>query len=138
MARKSGATKSCTAADSAVRLDVANKFLEIAELAALETEVSASANVSASLAVLAGIAASDAACCTALGRRSRSQNHHDAERLIEQIDPGGPEAAKALRRLLSFKDTAHYGVKQIRGQELRALLRGAESVVEFARDVVRR
>ena len=94
--------------------------------------------MSASLAVLAGTAASDAACCTALGRRSRSQNHHDAERLIEQIDPGGPEATKALRRLLSFKDTAHYGVKHIRGQELRALLRGAESVVEFARDVVRR
>jgi hypothetical protein len=37
-------------------------------------------NVAASLAVLAGIAASDASCCAALGRRPREQDHLDVRK----------------------------------------------------------
>lgn len=88
--------------------------------------------------VLAGIAASDAACCKALGRRSRSQDHHDAQELIAQIEPGGDEAAKRLRRLLDLKDTAHYGLIHVRGQDLRAALRHAGALIGFADEILRR
>ena len=66
------------------------------------------AAVAASIAILAGIAAADAACCKALGRRSRSDNHHAAEALLAEITPGGKTAAKQLRQLIDMKDTAHY------------------------------
>jgi hypothetical protein len=54
----------------------AREFLEVAELIVDEKDQDASfvyASSAASLAVLAGIAASDAACCKALQERSRSR-----------------------------------------------------------------
>jgi hypothetical protein len=76
-------TQACDQNDARTRLAHARKFLEVAELTASEREVEEVASVSASLAVLAGIAASDAACCSALGRRSRGQDHRDAIGLLE-------------------------------------------------------
>jgi hypothetical protein len=90
----------------------------------------------AALAVLAGIAASDAACCAALGRRSRGQDHLQAVDLVEQVAPGGARAAKALRRLLSLKDEAHYGLFDVSGQDLQAALRQTKALLEFADEVV--
>lgn len=60
-------TQKCGAKEEAVRLSQAQKFPEIAELVT-EDGISESASVAAALAVLAGIAASDAACCRVLGR----------------------------------------------------------------------
>lgn len=77
-------------------------------------------------------AASDAVCCARLGRRSRSQDHHDAERLLAEIVPGGRAAAKDLRRLLDLKDAAQYGVMHVSATELRSALRRARSLVGFA------
>lgn len=96
------------------------------------------ASAAAALAVLAGIAASDAACCTALGRRSRGQDHRQAAELVEQIAPGGGQAANALRRLLSLKDEAHYGLFDIGGQDLQATLRQARALVKFANQIMQR
>lgn len=96
------------------------------------------ASAAAALAVLAGIAASDAACCAALGRRSRGQDHQQATRLIEQVEPGGTQAANALRRLLSLKDEAHYGFFDVGGQDLKASIRQAERLVDFAEAAIRR
>ena len=110
----------------------------MAELTASEREIAASANVAAALAVLAGIAATDAACCKALGVRSRGQDHRQAADLVEQIEPGGRDAAKALRRLLDHKDAAEYGFTRVAGQTLVALLRRATDLVAFAEDVLRR
>jgi hypothetical protein len=134
---RSGRTQPCTAADGRTRLDQARKFLEVADLVASE-DVEESHSVSASLAVLAGIAASDAACCAVLGRRSRSDNHHDAEALLIQIERGGADAASTLRRLLDLKDTAHYGLIHVSRQRLTSALRQARSLVEFAARVSRR
>jgi hypothetical protein len=61
-------TLACGIADARIRLAQARKFLDVAELVAAE-DIQASHSVAAALAVLAGIAASDAACCAALGRR---------------------------------------------------------------------
>jgi hypothetical protein len=91
----------------------------------------------ASIAILAGIAAADAACCQALGRRSRSDDHHDAEQLLAQIAPGGKPAASNFRKLIDLKDTAHYGFITPSAPELKRSLRRAEQLVGFAEKVVR-
>ena len=127
----------CGAADARTRLAHARKFLEVAELVAGE-DVLESRSVSAALAVLAGIAAADAACCAALGRRSRSQNHHDAEALLTQIVPDGKAAAAKLRSLITLKDTAHYGLIDVSTQKLTAALRQATQLVDWSQSVVRR
>jgi hypothetical protein len=94
--------------------------------------------VAASVAILAGIAAADAACCKELGKRSRSDSHHDAEMLLEQITPGGRRAAGQLRRLIDVKDTAHYGFINVSASQLKRSLRQAGQLVEFAEEVMRR
>lgn len=75
MARGSTRTQACGPAEARRRLDQARSFLEVAELTADVNDLTLEyASVAASLAILAGIAAADAACCQELGRRSRSEN----------------------------------------------------------------
>jgi hypothetical protein len=117
----------------------ARSFLEVAELAADVNDLSLEyASVAASVAVLAGIAAADAACCQELGRRSRSDDHHHAETLLDEVTPGGKRAASRLRQLLDLKDTAHYGFISVTGPELKRSLRQASQLVEFAEAVMQR
>ena len=137
--RRQGRTATCGRPEAVTRLEHAEKFLKVAALVADEgLTIPASASVSASLAVLAGIAAGDAACCAAIGRRSRGQDHKQAVDLIAQVEPGGADAAKSLDRLLDLKDTAHYGVINLGSTDLRAALRHAGALVAFARATVRR
>lgn len=137
MSRGSSArTSSCDPGDAAVRLGHARSFLEVADLVSGGYEVEEYGNVAASLAVLAGIAASDAACCAALGRRSRAQDHRDAEGLLREVR-GAEQAANNLRRLLSLKDEAQYGVMHVGSSDLKATLRLARHLFEFAEGVVR-
>jgi hypothetical protein len=83
-ARRAGRTQRCGRPQAATRLAHARKFFDAAELIATDvSDDEANASVAASLAVLAGIAASDAACCARLGRRSRSQ---DRRRHIAPLD----------------------------------------------------
>jgi hypothetical protein len=114
----------------------AEKFLEVARLVEGE-EGEAFRSVAASLAVLAGIAASDAACCSSLGRRSRGDDHHDAEALLETIVPGGREAAASLRRLISLKDKAQYGFIYASRDDLKVAMKQAENLLEFAKERIR-
>lgn len=110
MTRKKGRTQTCGPPQARTRLAHAQKFLEVAELVATEREIEESASCAAALAVLAGIAASDAACCAVLRRRARGQDHMQAADLLEQIEPNGKAAARALRELIDLEDTAHYGL----------------------------
>lgn len=130
-------TQRCSKAQAQTRLDHAKRFLEVGELVAAETEPQY-ASVAAALAVLAGIAACDAACCQALGRRARGQDHRDAEELVQQIAPGGKAAAASLRRVLNLKDEAHYGLFDVAGQDVKTSLRQAASLIKFAERVLRR
>ena len=127
----------CGPADARTRLVSAEKFLEVARLVEDEADP-ALGSVTASLAVLAGIAASDAACCSALGRRSRGDDHHDAETLLAEIVPGGRQAATSLRRLIERKDKAQYGMVYPSQDDVKVTVRQAERLVEFAREVVGR
>jgi hypothetical protein len=138
MARRVGRTQRCSADDARIRRAHAAKFLEVAEIAAGELDEDPEyASAAASLAVLAGIAAADSACCKALGERSRSQDHHDAERVLRGI-VGGDKAAGHLRDLLSLKDEAQYGLSDLGPADLRKALRQARSLGEFADDVLHR
>jgi hypothetical protein len=88
MARRRLRAQVCGESQAKQRLGQAKSFLEVSELAADVSDPSLEyGSVAASVAILAGIAAADAACCSELGERSRSDNHHDAEALIEQITP---------------------------------------------------
>ncbi|HET9153936.1 MAG TPA: hypothetical protein VFN85_07455 [Solirubrobacterales bacterium] len=139
MARKQPRTQACDVRQARQRLGQARSFLEVAELAADVSDPSLEyGSVAASVAILAGIAAADAACCEALGKRSRSDNHHDAELLLEQIMPGGKRAASQLRQLIDIKDTAHYGFIDVSAAQLKRSLRQARHLVEFAEEIVRR
>jgi len=117
----------------------AREFLEVAELVVDEKDQDASpvyASSAAALAVLAGIAASDAACCKVLGQRSRSDSHRDAEQLLAQITPDGKGAAKDLRELLNLKDKAQYGFLKMSVPEVRKVMRRANRLVDFAAEVI--
>lgn len=95
-------------------------------------------SVTASLAVLAGVAASDAARCSALGRLSRRDDHYDAEGLLADIVPGGQDAATALRRLIERKDKAQYGMVHPSGEDVKTTMRQAGRPLAFARAVLAR
>jgi hypothetical protein len=139
MARKGGRTQACGEPQARQRLGHARSFHKVAELTADVSDPSLEyGSVAASVAILAGIAAADAACCQELGKRSRSENHHDAEALLEQITPGGKRAASQLRQLIDLKDTAHYGFINISAAQLKRSLRQAEHLDEFAEEVLRR
>lgn len=132
-------TQDCGAGQARQRLAQAKSFLEVAELAADEHDLALEyGSVAASVAVLAGIAAADAACCKQLGRRSRSDDHHDAEALLAEIRPDGKRAAGLLRQLINLKDAAHYGFISITAPQLKRSLRQARQLVEFADGAVRR
>jgi hypothetical protein len=130
--RPPGRTQQCGAEDARTRLDHARAFLEVAELVGAEDDNLATPGVAAALAVLAGIAASDAACCAALGQRSRGQEHRRAVELLRQIAPDGNAMASHLDRLLSIEDDAHYGVLDVGAQRAKAALRQARSLVDAA------
>lgn len=138
----------CTAGDARVRAAHARAYLEVAKLIRGDTDKPEDLNfnhVAAGNAVLAAIAASDAVCCRLLGQRSRSQDHRDAAALLEQVrfGPGTDQAqarrarelAKALATALDLKDDSHYGTLMIGAQELRRLIRAAESHVSAAIEV---
>ena len=131
-------TQVCSEAQARTRLDHARKFMEVASLVSNEPGDLEYASVAAALAVLAGIAAADAACCKALGRRSRGQDHRHAVDLLEQVEPNGRTAAATLRRLLSLKDQAHYGLADLGGQHLQAALRQARALLAFASETALR
>lgn len=129
-------TQSCSPSDAVTRVRHARKFFEVAELIAGEGQEIEYSSQAAALAVLAGVAASDAACCKALGRRSRGQDHRSAANLLEEVEPGGKQATKSLNRLLHLKDTAHYGLSDVGGPALKSALRQANNLIVFAERVL--
>ena len=140
MTTRTGRSQRCSEADARRRLQHSKQFLEVAELAAEDQRDDGSleyGNAAATLAVLAGIAATDAACCKALGRRSRADDHDRAASLVGEV-AGGPAAAKDLRALIALKTDAQYGFYAVGHDELTKALRKARSLVRFAEQTLRR
>lgn len=96
----------------------------------VEQDELATPGVAAALAVLAGIAASDAVCCAALGQRSRGQDHRQAIALLSQVSPDGQPMARDLERLLAVKDDAHYGMLHLSSQRAALALRQARRLFD--------
>jgi hypothetical protein len=115
-----------------MRLQAARAYLGVADSVLHERDRDEYLNVAAGLAVLAGIAASDAICCVRLGCRHRGDNHRGAADLLRDATKDGAELAKALLRLLDLKDAAHYGVMVISSRKARDALRWAAHLVEGA------
>lgn len=129
-------TGTCSPEDAAKRLADAQKYLEVAELIIDDKPQDTSAGVSTTLAVFAGIAAADAACCKALGEHSRGQDHREAIALVKQVEPGGRTAATALTRLTRIKTDASYGLGYISQTQGTQALKQARSLVAFAEKVL--
>lgn len=119
----------CTRVDGRARLRQAEAFVMSAELVLTDESDAATPGVAAALAVLAGIAASDAACCAKLGGRPRDQSHAAAVTALQTVHPHGIAMARDLQRLLAAKDDAHYGVTLVDRTK-------AERLVGYARRMV--
>ncbi|MFG1820606.1 hypothetical protein ACGFIF_43085 [Kribbella sp. NPDC049174] len=132
MNRPAGRTEECNRPQAAVRLTHARAFLEVADLVGDVDDELANENVSAALAVLAGIAAADAACCITLGQRSRGQDHRQAIKLVTQVGSDGQRLGRALKRLLDIKDGAHYGAVYVGAKEAKEALRSAHILLDEA------
>lgn len=131
-----GRTQDCNRAQARVRLEQARAFLEVAELVGAEEDDLANEHVSAALAVLAGIAAADAACCTTLGLRSRGQDHRQALALVTKAGPDGKSLARALGQLLNIKDGARYGMVFVNPEQARRAIRYAKTLVNGAGELM--
>lgn len=107
---------------------VAEKYLEVAELASGED--GATINVTIGLAVLAGIAAGDAICMAATGEYYSGPDHAAAAELLARTDT---ELGKKLSELVALKPAAHYGHKILDGDDRSRALRRATALVSQAR-----
>jgi hypothetical protein len=136
MTRSRARTQPCDRSDALTRLAQAEAFLLAAELIVDDDGDDATPSVAASLAVLAGIAAADAACCARLASRARGQSHAEAVELLGTVVPRGPEMAKDLRRLLNRKDDSHYGLAFVSAGEAGRMVGWAKRLVEQARRAV--
>lgn len=134
----SGRTVSAGRDDARNRLRTAQAYLEVADLVLGERDRAEMPAVAAGLAVLAGIAASDAICAIRLQRMHRGQDHRGAAALLEEATPDGKRLAIVLLRLLDVKDAAHYGVVVVAHQKARDATKRAESLVDRAREEVER
>jgi hypothetical protein len=96
--------------EARARLRTAQAYLDVSATVLAEPEKAEYLNVAAGLAVLAGIAGSDAICGIRLGRMHRGDDHRGAQDLLQQATADGKKLAMTLGRLLSVKHAAHYGV----------------------------
>jgi hypothetical protein len=129
--RKSG----CSNSQARTRLGHAERYLEVAQTV-LNDEAGAEATVATGNAVLAGIAAADAICCSTVGKRYRGADHRAAADYLEAVT-GHRELGQALRDLADYKDQAHYGLDNVRTIRAKAAIRRAKKLTVAARDRVR-
>lgn len=130
-------TGPCTKADATTRLRQAQAHVFVAQLCIDDADDVATPGVAASLAVLAAIAAADAACCHRLGRRSRAQDHSQAELLIGTIEPNGSVMAKKFRDVVNAKDDSHYGLALVTRAKANAMVVKATGLTTWASEIVR-
>jgi hypothetical protein len=132
-----GRTQACDRSDAQGRLQQARWFLDAARLFQ-EENTPAAASVASTNAVMAAIAASDAACCAALKYRPRGDDHLEAVRHLAFISPGGRAASNALKRALDLKSQSQYGLVSVSASGRDGVIRQAERLIEFAEAVLAR
>lgn len=126
-------TTPMTRADVAARAAHARGFLSAAEIIdqfSDEVADDAAAHVVGSLAVLAGIAATDAICGHALGRRAAGENHDEAIALMKTATTQGREFARDLARLLGAKSNVQYSPRVVTAATSRELVKYARRLAD--------
>lgn len=125
------ATRPCDAGHARRRLKQARVFAEVVELDPEPTDAAMRSAV-VSNAVLAGIAAADAICCTRLGRHAVGSDHQAAVRLLHQVADMGTGSAKHLANLLSIKFKAQYDQSDPSVAETKRAVRSMRAMLEVA------
>jgi hypothetical protein len=131
-------TKPATTDDARVRLCSAVAYLEVAGLVLDEKDRVEMPGVAAGLAVLAGIAGSDAICACRLGQIHRGEDHRAAAALLQQATPDGTKLASTFLRLVDIKDEAHYGLLIVAPPRARSAVRWAHHLVDRAQEELER
>jgi hypothetical protein len=126
-----------TAGDARTRLTAAAAYLDVAELV-LDDDSAGMPGVAAGLAVLAGVAASDAICARNLKQIHRGDDHREAADLLETATPDGRALARTFRKLIDLKDESHYGLTLVSRTRARNAVRWATTLVDEARRQVQR
>jgi hypothetical protein len=134
--RRPARQERCGRAEATGRLAQADAYLVAARLVVDDPTDVANPGVGGALAVLAGVAAADAACCARLAIRARGQDHKEATTLVATVVPHGPAMAKDLQRLLDRKDTVHYGTTMISPADGARMVEWAARLVGHAHAVV--
>lgn len=131
-------TRPVTREDGRTRLRTAEAYLEVADLVLAEERRSEMPGVAAALAVLAGIAASDAICACRLGQVHRGDDHRAAADLLQQATPDGKKIATTFARLIDLKDQAHYGITVVPAPTERQAVQWASRLTTRARQEIER
>jgi hypothetical protein len=105
----------------------ADAFATILEFADEPGDVS---DACATLAVHAGIAATDVICCAFLGRHHQGEDHRGAIDLLASVDSG---LARHLKKLLDLKTLAGYSHDTITLAALKKAGRAMTALVDAAR-----
>lgn len=124
--------------DARTRLRTARAYLEVADLVVEEEGRSEMAGVAAGLAVLAGIAGSDAICAVRHGEIHREDDHRSASAMLAGATPDGDRLASTFSRLIDLKDEAHYGLTVVSAKRATDAIRWARQIVDRAREEVER
>jgi len=112
------------------RLDGARAFLQQAEISLQLVDGPGRNATVVSSAVLAGIAACDAACALALGRVSAGA-HDQAVKVLQGVS-GSTKAVADLSRLLNIKTTSQYTAKSMAERQATDAVARAQRLIAFA------
>jgi len=123
-------TRSVDPAHAETRLSDAQAYLQQAEISFELVEGPRRHATVVSSAVLAGIAASDAACALALGMVATGA-HDQAVRMLGQVS-GSTKAVGNLSKLLALKTAAQYAGKAIAERQAAEAIERARRLIEFA------
>jgi hypothetical protein len=124
--------------DARTRLRSAKAYLEVAELVLEEKDRVELPGVAAGLAVLAGIAGSDAICARRLNMIHRGDDHRSASALLRRATPDGKRLAATFQRLIDIKGEAHYGLVLVAPRKARDAVRWATEIVTRAAEEIER
>ena len=132
-------TRAMTRAEVQVRAQHAHSFIQAADLVdqlGEEAGIPQIGNTIASLAVLAGIAASDAMCGAILGTRAAGEGHSEAVDLLRSTEPGKRLAAH-LRRLIDAKTEVQYSAAVLTRSRASDLMKAAQRLIAGMDEVLR-
>ena len=132
---KKGRTRTCGRVEATARLNQAYEFADLATLDAGST-YGPTRSAAVSNAVPAGIAASDAICCLALGERAGGADHNAAVDLLASVPRVGPDASKYLAGLLGVKNAAQYLADDPNMAETKRSIRSMRSLLDVAASYV--